>query len=266
MVGHMFKSAVMALGLVALAQAQAAKDVCPTVKDTGTSTGTIQTIDGIPMYIATPSGNNKKSDKAILYISDVLGLPLLQNRLLADSFADAGYRVIMPDVFLGDAWNEVEDIQVWKSRHPDSETDTVLAKTVKYMKEQLQITKIGGVGYCFGGKFVPRMMAGQTGVAGRNGVSTGFIAHPTFLAPNEISAVKGPLSIAAGELDATFNAADRRNAEDILSAKNAQIFETRLFSNAPHAFAVRTNMSNPELRFAKEASFRQAVEWMNAWL
>lgn len=68
------------------------------------------------------------------------------------------------------------------------------------------------------------------------------------------------------ELDATFNAADRRAAEDILSAKTAQIFETRLFSNAPHAFAVRTNMSDPELRFAKEASFRQAVEWMNAFL
>lgn len=33
------------------------------------------------MYTATPKGDNKKSDKAILYISDILGLPLLQNKL-----------------------------------------------------------------------------------------------------------------------------------------------------------------------------------------
>jgi dienelactone hydrolase len=96
-------------------------------------------------------------------------------------------------------------------------------------------------------------------------VDVGFIAHPSGLETSEIQAINGPISIAAGQLDAAFNATARRTAEDILSAKGA-IFETTLYSQAPHGFAVRANMTVPAQRFAKEASFLQAVGWFGAWL
>lgn len=60
------------------------------------------------------------------------------------------------------------------------------------MRGELGISKIGGLGYCFGGKYVPRWMTGE------GKVDLGFIAHPSFLTEGEIDAVKGGLSIAAG--------------------------------------------------------------------
>jgi hypothetical protein len=60
------------------------------------------------------------------------------------------------------------------------------------MRTDLSYTRIGAVGYCFGGKYVPRWMA-----AGK-GIDVGFIAHPSGLERAEIEGVAGPISIAAG--------------------------------------------------------------------
>jgi dienelactone hydrolase len=54
------------------------------------------------MYISYPPGRNTSS-KALLYITDIFGVPLLQNKLLADSLAANDYLVVMPDLFAGDA-------------------------------------------------------------------------------------------------------------------------------------------------------------------
>jgi dienelactone hydrolase len=115
------------------------------------------------------------------------------------------------------------------------------------------------IGYCFGGKYVPRFLASG------KGIDVGFIAHPSSLEASEIQGIAGPISIAAGELDAAFNVTLRRNAEDILTGKNAT-YETNLYSGAPHGFGVRVDLSVPRQKFAKDASFRQAVGWLSAWL
>ena len=67
------------------------------------------------------------------------------------------------------------------------------------------------------------------------------------------------------ELDAAFNVTRRREAEDILTAKNAT-YQTTLYSGAPHGFAVRVDLGVARQKFAKEGSFRQAVGWFDAWL
>jgi dienelactone hydrolase len=61
------------------------------------------------------------------------------------------------------------------------------------MRGDLGVKKIGGVGYCFGGKYVPRWLTGNG-----EGIDIGFIAHPSNLNEAEISGVKSGLSIAAG--------------------------------------------------------------------
>lgn len=71
-------------------------------------------------YITYPKGH-KKNDTAILYLSDIFGLPLINNLLfvpsalileihrltrkirLGDSLAEAGYFVVIPDLFNGEA-------------------------------------------------------------------------------------------------------------------------------------------------------------------
>lgn len=111
----------------------------------------------------------------------------------------ANYRVVMPDLFRGDpvpmSMQEgapTLNLTDWRARHPVSEIDDIVASTITYIKGELGARKVGAVGYCLGGKHVPRFMA-----AGK-GVDVGFIAHPSNLTTEEVQSISGPISIAAG--------------------------------------------------------------------
>ena len=148
------------------------------------------------MYISYPPGRNTSS-KALLHITDIFGVPLLQNKLLADSLAANDYLVVMPDLFAGDAISVEEqeaglNLTEWRALHPTSEIDRIVNTTIEYMRSELEVEKIGGLGFCFGGKYVPRFLTGS------GGMDLGFIAHPSSLTEAEIMAIRRPLSLAAG--------------------------------------------------------------------
>jgi dienelactone hydrolase len=77
------------------------------------------------------------------------------------------------------------------AEHSPNVTDPILATTIKYMRETLGIKKIGATGYCYGGRYAFRVAA-----AGK-GADAAFAAHPSLLEDAEISAIKGPASVAA---------------------------------------------------------------------
>jgi dienelactone hydrolase len=104
----------------------------------------------------------------------------------------------MPDIFSGEPAPTTAfdpgsnfDFMSWLAKHTVEGVDTIVSKTIKAMREELGVKRIGAVGYCFGGKYVVRFLAeGQ-------GLDAGFIAHPSLVQTTELEAVKGPLSIAA---------------------------------------------------------------------
>ena len=67
----------------------------------GEPKGTITTIHGIETYVAgTPESTTSAS--TIIYFTDAFGLPLVNNKLLADSYALAtGFRVLVPNIIPG---------------------------------------------------------------------------------------------------------------------------------------------------------------------
>lgn len=67
------------------------------------------------------------------------------------------------------------------------------------------------------------------------------------------------------ETDSIFPAPKRHESEAILS-KTGQPYQISLFSGVEHGFAVRADISKPDLRFAKEGAFYQAVSWFNQYL
>lgn len=122
-------------------------------------------------------------------------LPLFS---LADSIASNGYLVLVPDLFAGDPVGVEEqeaglNLTEWRALHPQSDIEAVINSTIQYARNELGIEKIGGVGYCFGGKYVGRWLKGDD-----SGLDVGFVAHPSNLLETEIQAIAGPLSIAAG--------------------------------------------------------------------
>jgi dienelactone hydrolase len=97
-------------------------------------------------------------------LSDVFGL-YNNSKLLADDFATNGYLTVIPDILNDEALplDALEsgkvDIASWGARHGPKEVDPVVESTIAYLRRHLGIKRIGGVGYCFGGKvrsyFIP---------------------------------------------------------------------------------------------------------------
>lgn len=164
----------------------------------------------------------------------------------------------------------------WRTRHTVAMADAIVESTIKTMRAELGVNKIGAVGYCFGGKYVARFLA-----AGK-GLDAGFTAHPSRVEITEWDAISNPLSIAYGgecrilpnrnmgklialELDPSNNASARSSTEATL-IKGGKTYQTNLYAGAAHGFAVRTNLTDPRQRFAQESAYVQAVRWFDAWI
>ncbi|CAG8976670.1 hypothetical protein HYALB_00012062 [Hymenoscyphus albidus] len=241
---------------------------CGSGVQTGTnSSGVFQDVGGVNTYIAYPPGpvESRSNATAILYLTDIFGLPLVNNRLLGDSLAQAGYFVVMPDLFAGEAIKVEEfgtpefNMTAWSARHTAAAVDPILESLITTMRGSWGVTKIGAVGYCFGGKYVTRFLAEG------KGLDAGFTAHPSSVVAAEYEGITKPLSIAYGQLDGANTPTQRAAAETIFQSKNAT-YQTSLYSNAEHGFAVRTDISVPMKKFAQEAAYFQAVNWFDHWV
>lgn len=193
----------------------------------------------------------------------------------------------MPDVFQGDPipLNRPPDfnIQDWFAgknsgkKHGPEQVEPVTQALVRHMRDQ-GIKKIGGVGYCFGAKYVIRHM----GMHGN--IDVGYVAHPSFVEESELECIKGPLSISAAckhlvrsdtcdrlaewshlDPDEIFSPEKRYKSEEILQ-KIGVPYQINLYSHVDHGFAVRADISIKAVKFAKEQAFNQAVQWFDEYL
>jgi len=238
------------------------------IKHTGTSQGVEEKVNGVRLYIAKPDKASLRAKEnptaAVLYLTDVFGIELVENRLLADSFARAGYLTIAPDLFNNDL--ATTDINVpgfntgaFLANHGPNVTDPIIASTISHLRSVYGIKKIGLTGYCFGGRYAFRFIS-----EGKGG-DAAFTAHPSLLEDAEITAIKGPAAIAAAESDSMMNAARRSEVEAALG-KTSVPWQVSLYSGTSHGFGVRANISDPKQLAGKEEAFLQAVRWFDRHL
>ena len=143
--------------------------------------------------MAIPSTGPSKH--AVLILTDVIGHRFPNAQLIADQFAANNYTVLMPDLFAGDALplNRPADFDfgAWRATHTPQRIDRVVETAIKHLRSEMGCERIGGVGYCFGAKYVARFS--RRG----GGLNAGFFAHPSFVDAEELAGVAAPLSIAA---------------------------------------------------------------------
>ncbi|KAH8668756.1 dienelactone hydrolase [Xylariales sp. PMI_506] len=209
------------------------------------------------------NGGEKKSDTAVLYLTDVYGINLTENRLLADSFGRAGYLTVAPDLFNGtpspvDMNDPGFNITEFLATHGPNATDPLVDVAIKYLKDEVGVKKIAATGYCFGGRYAFRF------VAEGKGADAAFAAHPSLLEDDEIAAIAGPLSMAAAENDSMMPP-DRRNNITAQLGLTDLPYSVALYSGTSHGFGVRINTSDPQQVFGKETAFYQAVNWFDSW-
>lgn len=232
------------------------------VKHEGTAKGEVKTIGGVRTYVSYPA--DKSTQNAVLILTDVMGMDFINIHLIADQFAANGYFVAIPDLFNGNVvpLNPPADFDLMKwisTELPKVPTvDAVVEATIKDLRGSHGVKKIGGVGYCFGGKYVCRWLK-------EGKLDAGYTAHPSFVEADEVRGIQGPLSISAAETDQIFPAPKRHETEEILE-KHTVPYQINLFSDVEHGFAVRCDLSKKREKFAKEQAFLQAVAWFDEYL
>jgi dienelactone hydrolase len=155
----------------------------------------------------------------------------------------------------------MEDLDTWKQKFEPPVTDPILAKILKYIHQVYgEEVKIGGVGYCFGGRYVMRLM-------GSGVIDVGVVNHPSLFTLGEVERIGNGkrLAIYAAETDDILPAEKRRATEDVLT-KGGATWMSAVFSGTEHGFSVRGDLNIKEVRLAKEQAFRGAIEWFRDWL
>ncbi|EME44292.1 hypothetical protein DOTSEDRAFT_130966, partial [Dothistroma septosporum NZE10] len=176
--------------------------------------------------------------------------------VLAYSFAKAGCPTVMPDLFHGDpvpasALSDPSssfNMTAWRARPPHARVAVIITSAIRSRRGALEAKRLAAAGYCFGGNSIARFLAE------RRGVDAGFTAQLSAVLAEEWEAVAGPISIACS----STMPRNRTNAESIFFEGN-EIYQTSLFANAEHGFAVRTNLTDKKKAFAQGSAHFQAV-------
>ncbi|KAK9470385.1 dienelactone hydrolase family-domain-containing protein [Dipodascopsis tothii] len=226
----------------------------------GTPAGEHFTYKDIEFYLAKPAVESKK---AIIYLSDIFGFPVVNHKLLSDEFAKFGFVTVYPNLFFDDPAPFPRtagfDLGKWLEIHNFDVTDKIAQLAIDYVHETFpEVTDIFAVGYCYGARNVVHLLM-------ESKLAAGYVAHPSLITEDELRAIKGPLSIAAAETDEIFPEEKRHVSEAILKEIGAT-YSLTLYSSVEHGFAVRSDLAVPNNKWAKEAAFIQAVTWFERFV
>lgn len=244
----------------------------------GETTGTM--IDGAYYH----EGPNKS--RAVVLLTDIFGLPLVNCKLLADRLSnELQCDVWVPDYFTGGPPFKVEELDplvphkagdsigftrtlrfialIFPRLHRlfanrasvvDPKIDSFIAK----IRDDKKYDKVGAVGYCFGGSAGIRL-------GSRSLVDSLVIAHPGICTIEEIRAIKVPTAWVCAEDDSTFNAKIREEAERAFASRKDKPefkdYEFKVYKGTAHGFAARPDLSLPEICEAYEQAFEQTKTW-----
>ncbi|KAK9368867.1 dienelactone hydrolase [Lipomyces kononenkoae] len=221
----------------------------------GEPAGTVCKYEDFDIYVAKPAVS---TNKVIIYLTDIFGLPFTNHKLIADNFAKQGFLAVIPNLFYDDhipfPRPDGFDLPGWVQRHQPQHTEPIIEKTFEFIKKEFPaVEKLFSVGYCYGGKYVVRLLD-------EGKLDAGYVAHPSFVSEDELRAIKAPLSIAAAEIDVVFPEEKRHQSESILKEIKAT-YNIVLYASVSHGFAVRGDLSDEVVTWTQEAAFWQAVQW-----
>ncbi|RMZ89217.1 hypothetical protein DV736_g3558, partial [Chaetothyriales sp. CBS 134916] len=267
----------------------------------GQPQGKEELIHGLNTYVI---GNRTNPRGVIVVYSDIFGLPLPNNKLIADAYAKSGeWLVYLPDFFKGDpvplAMAEVllpvdsakqskfafytgllarmPSFLMWRNRHKEGPTNKVCIDFLQTLRRATPASqKIGIVGFCWGGKYAIRagLESNMIEIDGRKVplVDAVVALHPSNLTlPDDVEALIVPASIGWGVEDIGVKFEQKSQVEEIhAKAKKAgrelPEIEHKVYKPGRHGFAVRGNPDDPQERKCLEDSEKQALDWMAQWL
>ncbi|OJJ95205.1 hypothetical protein ASPACDRAFT_127187 [Aspergillus aculeatus ATCC 16872] len=278
---------------------------CECIKGTihaGQPVGSEESLHGLNVYV---TGNRTNPRAIIVVYSDIFGLPLPNNRLIADAYAKSGnYLVYLPDFFEGDPVPlKTADVLLpvdaskqstlakytgilaaapafllWWRRHREAHTHKVCFDFLANLRRDTPADrKIGMVGFCWGGKYALRAGLERNGIEGQDGKKVPLVdavvaLHPSHVAlPDDVEDLVVPTSVGWGLEDQGVNIAIMGQVEEVHEKerqKERQLPEIqhKVYKPGRHGFAVRGNPDDPLERACLEDSEKQVLDWFARWL
>ncbi|KAK4244226.1 dienelactone hydrolase family-domain-containing protein [Corynascus novoguineensis] len=240
------------------------------IAHTGEPLGKEVQYSNVTIYVAKPDPENPRTKPragiVLIYLSDIFGLGIPENKLLADSYARAGYLTVVPDLFDGspapsDLNTPGFNLTAFLEAHEPAVIDPIIAAAFGYARERLNATRFATPGYCFGGRHAFRVLSSLLS----DHADVAFAAHPTLLGLDEVASADKPAALATAENDEYLDGDARLALEKALAAAGYP-YQVNLYSGTEHAFGVRVPLDDPEQKYAKEEAFSQAVRWFDRFL
>jgi dienelactone hydrolase len=258
-------------------------------------------VHGLNTYVI---GNRTNPKGIIVLYSDVFGLDLPNNKLIADSYTKSGeWLVYMPDFFKGNPMSlKFADVAIpvdaskqsslskysgllatapsligFMAKHREGPTNKTCMDFLEALRRATpRDQKIGMVGFCWGGKYALR--AAQE----KNMIKIGeekiplvdavVALHPSNLAlPADAENLIVPTSCGWGTEDTMTKIELKGQIEEITAAaqkagKVVPEMEHKVYKGGRHGFAVRGNPEDPLERACLEDSVTQVLNWFSRWL
>ncbi|KAH7103538.1 alpha/beta-hydrolase [Auriculariales sp. MPI-PUGE-AT-0066] len=192
--------------------------------------------------------------------TDAFGAHYINNQLLADAYAENGYHVFVPDLFNG---HPLTDTML---ADPKAQTRPVIDTILTTLRTR-GITSFGVVGYCFGGRY-----SWDLALDGVEGVKVLALSHPSLLKiPEDIEAFKQrsrvPLLLNVCDVDHQYGPEAQKIGDELLgNGTYTPGYKRTFWPGCEHGFAVRGNLSKPEVVAGKEGAFKASVEWLRQYL
>ncbi|KAH7101137.1 alpha/beta-hydrolase [Auriculariales sp. MPI-PUGE-AT-0066] len=238
----------------------------------GTATGKIEKINGIETYIATPEKDYPKQ-KAVLYFTDIFGIQLNNAKLICDSFASNGFQASrrnqietgspIDSCFQRCSFDLMRD---WAPRHGAAQTRPHIDSFLKGLLER-GVSEYAVVGYCYGARY-----AFDLAIENFPGLKAIAVAHPSLLkVPEDHHALmeksKVPVLMNTCEDDYMYPVEKQKKGDEILGdGKYAPGYLRTYWPGCTHGFAVRGDLSKPEVKAGKEGAFKATVDWFLKYL
>lgn len=213
-----------------------------TVYHEGEQKGQYKTIAGLDTYQV---GEKFGDEEIIVILTDIHGYKLNNVTLIADQLAEMSCRqVLIPDILNNDPILD-KSLEAWIKDHTPEITRPIVDGFLAQLKKEKSPKSLFGIGYCFGAKYCIQNLS-------KDGhFKAGAVAHPSFVAVEEVDAVTKPILISAAETDSIFPEELRNKTIQILSA-NKTWYQVDLFQGVAHGFSVRGDLSIPQVKYAKE--------------
>ncbi|RKL44121.1 hypothetical protein BFJ72_g3854 [Fusarium proliferatum] len=213
------------------------------------------------------SGTNK--DVAVIIVHDLFGWTFNNTRILADHLAqEVNATVYVPDFFGGEV--VPTEILFDKSRMGEFDLGAFFKRNSKTVRRpelvrfaetlRSSFSRIGAVGYCFGGWAVFNLGAKELSLV--DCIST---SHPSFLEKEEIANIGVPIQILAPEFDPQFTPELKAYANEVLPMTGVA-YDYQYFPGLEHGFAIRGDESKPGERDGMERAKNAVSLWLRQWL